>query len=495
MDLFPKPNSRLVSVREAVDGVDAGCPAPAWSVFVKTLWSNLKLGKPGRNGSCFNHVKVDPYKPSPTVPSSPAFGGFSTLYHWQEPRSLNLGELKRICAFPDGFKFAGDYEDGLNRIGNSVPPLFMLVISAKLRELFFGGAPIMLDLKKPYTEILDDAWKLHLAPREANASTVVSTFAGCGGSSLGYSMAGYKELLAVEWNDNAVETFKLNFPDVPVYHGDINKLTVEECLALAKLKPGELDVFDGSPPCQGFSTAGNRDFGDDRNQLFRQFVRLLKGIQPKVFVMENVSGMVKGKMKLIFAEILKELKGCGYNVKARLLNAKWFGVPQSRERMIFVGVRNGINVEPSHPNPSGWPVTVWQAIGHLPDYKIPERGHDWTDESPNGKNTKTWGRVFMAKEGVKFAGQKRRGHWNAPAGTLTTGGLMNAPYLRAIGAHPKYNRTFSQLEYRLLASFPEAFKFCGDLYEGYKRVGNCVPPLFMKAISEHIRSELIRRIG
>ena len=85
--------------------------------------------------------------------------------------------------------------------------------------------------------------------------TVISTFAGCGGSSLGYQMAGYRELLAVEWDDNAVETFRLNFPDVPVYHGDIAALSVEECLSLAGLKSGELDVFDGSPPCQGFSTA------------------------------------------------------------------------------------------------------------------------------------------------------------------------------------------------------------------------------------------------
>jgi DNA (cytosine-5)-methyltransferase 1 len=112
-------------------------------------------------------------------------------------------------------------------------------------------------------------------------------------------MAGFRELLAVEWDDNAVATFKLNFPGVPVYHGDIGKLSVAECLERTGLEPGQLDVFDGSPPCQGFSTAGKRKFDDDRNQLFREYVRLLRGLRPKVFVMENVSGMVKGKMKLI----------------------------------------------------------------------------------------------------------------------------------------------------------------------------------------------------
>ena len=162
-----------------------------------------------------------------------------------------------------------------------------------------------------YPAHLEAMWQRHLAPREPNAPTVISTFAGAGGSSLGYSMAGFRELLAVEWDDNAVETFKLNFPGVPVYHGDIAKLSVDECLSMAGIEPGQLDILDGSPPCQGFSTAGKRIMDDPRNQLFREFVRLLRGLRPKVFVMENVSGMVKGKMKLVFVEILKELKASG----------------------------------------------------------------------------------------------------------------------------------------------------------------------------------------
>ncbi len=96
-----------------------------------------------------------------------------------------------------------------------------------------------------YSAILDAAWQEHLAPKAANAPTVISTFAGCGGSSLGYSMAGFQELLAVEWDDNAVETFRLNFPEVPVYHGDVVKLSVDECLKLTGLEPGRLDVLDG----------------------------------------------------------------------------------------------------------------------------------------------------------------------------------------------------------------------------------------------------------
>jgi len=127
-----------------------------------------------------------------------------------------------------------------------------------------------------YPALLNEAWQQHLALRTKDAPTVISLFAGCGGSSLGYSMAGFRELLAVEWDDNAVATFKLNFPDVPVYHGDIHNLTVEQCLEMTGLQPNALDVLDGSPPCQGFSTAGKRQIDDSRNQLSFEFVRCCK---------------------------------------------------------------------------------------------------------------------------------------------------------------------------------------------------------------------------
>jgi len=195
--------------------------------------------------------------------------------------------------------------------------------------------------------------------------TVISTFAGCGGSSLGYKLAGYKELLAVEWDDNAVETFRLNFPDVPVYHGDIAKLTGSECMKLAGIKKGELDILDGSPPCQGFSTAGKRKFSDPRNSLFKEYARLLNELQPKVFVMENVTGMVKGCMKQAYLQIIKTLRECGYKAKGQVMNAMYFNVPQSRERVIIIGVREDLGIEPGHPKPETKPISVKNKIKHL----------------------------------------------------------------------------------------------------------------------------------
>lgn len=321
-----------------------------------------------------------------------------------------------------------------------------------------------------------------------DAPTVISTFAGCGGSSLGYQMAGFRELLAVEWDDNAVATFRLNFPDVPVYHGDIAKLSVEECLRLTGIEPGQLDVLDGSPPCQGFSTAGRRKMGDDRNQLFREYCRLLRGLQPRVFVMENVSGMIKGKMKLLTAEVFRELEGCGYRVKAQLMNAMYFGVPQSRERMIFVGVRKDLTVRPSHPKPQTRLVAVKEALRNL---KIPVEELDYARKAiENRKNS--IGRVLLATgPGMQLSDIEPRGFfWNwvrlhpdRPSPTITKDD--------ANICHSTEHRIITPVECRRLASFPDDFVFLGDCSERRARIGNSVPPLFMKAIACHIRSAIL----
>ena len=197
-----------------------------------------------------------------------------------------------------------------------------------------------------------------------NRLTAISLFAGCGGSSLGYKMAGYDVRLAVEWDAGAAAVYRRNFPDTPIYQGDIGDLSVSEALTIAELKPGELDILDGSPPCQGFSIAGKRKFSDSRNQLFREYVRMVEGLQPRAFVMENVSGMIKGKMKLMFAEMTRALKATGYSVSCRLLNAWWYGVPQDRRRLIWIGVRPDLGWEPSHPVPLvKSPVSVAEALG------------------------------------------------------------------------------------------------------------------------------------
>jgi DNA (cytosine-5)-methyltransferase 1 len=284
-------------------------------------------------------------------------------------------------------------------------------------------------------------------------------------------MAGYRELLAVEWEQNAADTFRLNFPHVSLYHGDIASLSVDECLKRAGVAPGELDVFDGSPPCQGFSTAGKREVDDPRNQLFREYCRLLSGLRPRAFVMENVSGMVKGGHKAIFAEVLRTLKSCGYKVKARLLNAMFYGVPQSRERLIFVGVRDDIGVEPSHPQ--GWsvPVIVRDAFVRVsaPDSPaLTPRYREYWNSAPQGGSVGKLRSVRKLSE-------------NHVPGTLLKSEGNGAPY------HYAECRAISTAERKRIGSFPDAFVFT-DFHSATARIGNSVPPLLMRAVASHVRS-------
>lgn len=312
-----------------------------------------------------------------------------------------------------------------------------------------------------YRQSLNAAWRDHRAPREDDAPTVISLFAGCGGSSLGYSMAGYRELLAVEWDANAIATFRRNFPEVAIYHGDIAALSVDACMRLAGLSaPGELDVLDGSPPCQGFSTVGKRILDDPRNQLFREYARLLDGLRPKAFVLENVSGMIKGKMKLVFAECMRELKARDYRVSARLMNAMYFNVPQNRERVIIIGVRNELGIAPSHPAPQTPPLAIHAAI-----------------DAPIG----TIGYSTAGNERHTLAGRRPVISVHRPMATLVRGG--NSRIMRPWRIAP-----ISVREAARFSGFPDSFTWgAGAL----ACIGDSVPPLFMRAIAEHLRAHAL----
>ncbi len=320
--------------------------------------------------------------------------------------------------------------------------------------------------------------------QETRDYTVVSTFAGCGGSSLGYRMAGFRELLAIDNDGNSVETFKLNFPEVPVWNRDICGITGKEILDFLGIGKGDLDLLDGSPPCQGFSTAGNRNIADERNNLFLEFVRLVRELRPKVFVMENVSGQVKGNMKGKFVEIMEAFGSLDYSVRAKLLNSKYYGVPQSRERIFYIGVRKDVGIEPIYPIPNNKLVTVLDAIGDLEEIEIPNR-KDITvglkeyavllDEGESASKYHPKGSLFRL---IRLAR-------NRPSPTVirsASTGLL----------HYKYNLSFlSAKEVVRLCSFPDSFSFVGSRNDVIDRVGNAVMPLQMKAIAETIRDKVL----
>jgi DNA (cytosine-5)-methyltransferase 1 len=349
-----------------------------------------------------------------------------------------------------------------------------------------------------YAELLDAAWSAHLAPRAEDAPTVVSTFAGGGGSSLGYSMAGYRELVAVDFDDHAVATLRANLHGVKVVQADLMKLGTRELLDLAGLEPGQLDVFDGSPPCQGFSTVGESNPDDERNRLFEHFVRLLGELRPRAFVMENVSGMVKGKMRLVFREVLQALKGAGYRVAVSLLDASYYEVPQARERLIFVGVRADLGVEPSLPPPRiARPYTVRDVLSSVraegPDLDdgltpaLDEYGRKWwplvrEGELLAGAKRRIHGRRAKVDLGDSMAVQKL--HPGRPSRTIlkTQKGTGKDTLV-----HPTRPRAVSITEAKVLASFPPGYVLEGTYQERWARIGNCVPPLLMRAVAEHVR--------
>jgi DNA (cytosine-5)-methyltransferase 1 len=209
-----------------------------------------------------------------------------------------------------------------------------------------------------------------------NGQRVVSLFSGCGGSSLGYRMAGFKVVWANEFIPAARETYLANFPDTVVDGRDIRTVTGAEILTATGLAAGELDILDGSPPCASFSMAGKRqhhwgkvkkysETTQRTDDLFFEYIRLLRELRPRRFIAENVSGLVKGVGKGFFLEIFAGLKAAGYRVESRLLDAQWLGVPQARQRIFFVGVRNDVDGAPGFPTPLPYRYAVADALPWL----------------------------------------------------------------------------------------------------------------------------------
>jgi len=302
-------------------------------------------------------------------------------------------------------------------------------------------------------------------------------------------MAGYEELLAVEFDENAIKTFKLNFPEVPIYEKDIKTLSEEKIIELTGLKQGQLDVLDGSPPCQGFSTVGSRSFSDPRNSLFLEFIRLLTVLKPKAFVMENVTGMIKGVMKQAFLIIIQSLRDSGYKVKAQVMNAKFYGVPQSRERIIFVGVRSDLGIEPSHPLPKMKPITFFEACKDL-DFDLPEDRFVGDvvkkySKIHNGKWSTDQKKYKIIKGNFGSAMSLQWANWNKVCGTITKSEIALSGIV-----HPRHTRYISLAEAKRCGSFPDNFIFT-DRANGIKRIGNSVPPKLMEAIANHIKNNIL----
>jgi DNA (cytosine-5)-methyltransferase 1 len=350
-----------------------------------------------------------------------------------------------------------------------------------------------------------------------NLFNVVSLFAGGGGSSTGYRLAGGKVLAINEFIPAAQNVYKSNYPDTYIFPGDIRQLTGKEILETVGIKKGELDILDGSPPCSSFSVAGlgrkgwgriksYSDSSQRTDDLFFEFVRILDEVQPKVFVAENVKGLTIGVNKEllgseqlnIFNEqettIFNSLSNKGYTVRYKVLNSNDYGVPQSRERVIFIGVRNDILKN----NPDL--VISYPKFNRIEKDSVYEATKDLIYSgnicAMSEAYKKNWekclpGESFFAmgkRTGKKESGvTRKRLNKNEPSSTVVTG-----PEL----FHWDECRTLTIEEVKRISSFPSDYIF-GNISNNKKweRMGRAVPPLMMKEVAENVFNTILKKIN
>ena len=312
-------------------------------------------------------------------------------------------------------------------------------------------------------------------------------------------MAGCQVLFANEFVEAARQSYKANCADYTIVDDrDIRKLTAQDVLDAIGMKQGDLDIMDGSPPCSAFSTAGKREKGwgevkkySDTAQvaddLFFEYARIIEGVRPRAFVAENVSGLIKGAAKGYFKEILAALKACGYRVKAKLLDAQWLGVPQVRQRLIFIGIRDDLGIDPIFPEPLRYRYSIKDALPWNPEAS--SRGMDLVEaESDMSKYAvgKEWQKLRPGEQSDKYF-QLVRVDPDKPCGTITSrGGDASV----ASVAHPTECRKFSIQELRAICGFPPDFELTGTYAQRWERLGRSVPPVMMSHIAKSVERAL-----
>ena len=361
-----------------------------------------------------------------------------------------------------------------------------------------------------------------------NKLVAIDLFCGCGGFSYGFAEAGFDMVLGIDMWKDATITYKHNFPSAHIINDDITNVSSSDLLKVINMNAEDIDVIIGGPPCQGFSVSGKRMIDDPRNKLYKSFVGLVDEIRPKVFVMENVPGLIRlfgGKVK---EEILNDFSSLGYRVNVQQLSSDAYGVPQQRKRVFFVGINeqklfNGVDFNfPEAKFGSGLKpvITCKDAISDLdfvPDdvsmgeeisYKLPAqseyqelmrkdsksiRNHSITMHKeqtkqiiamvPDGGNYKNLPVELQSTRKVNIAWTRMNSE--KPCFTIDTGHNHHFHY--------KENRVPTVRESARIQSFPDHFDFIGIKTSQLKQVGNAVPPLMAEAIAEEVKKIIERR--
>ena len=378
----------------------------------------------------------------------------------------------------------------------------------------------------------------------------VSLFAGCGGFCEGVELAGFDVAVAVEWDKYACMTYRANFPKTLLFEGDVHDFLRPGSDHAVKYKLQDIDLIFGGPPCQGFSQIGPRDLLDDRNSLYREFARVIRHIQPRMFLMENVPNMLLMKKGHFRDAILAHFRELGYrNTTVVKVSAADFGVPQTRERVFFFGTRDDLQSELDlqsfavsrlEPLKLADPITVWQAIGDLPAEVVHSgettaypplpaeassflrsmrldtaegvyskavkrrravsRGdtpllHNHHTKEMQAKRAKL---ISYLKPGAKadslpkniWNGARpekwRRLHPDLPSYTI----LAQMHRDLSEWVHPNQERWITVREAARLQSFHDGFVFKGSEWQQLKQVGNAVPPLLGLTVAKLARAIL-----
>ncbi len=334
-----------------------------------------------------------------------------------------------------------------------------------------------------------------------NKYNVIDLFSGAGGFLLGFEKEGFSIILSTDFDEDCENVHRTNRPQIPFIRKDIRAFANEEFDELVGGK--EVDVLIGGPPCQGFSTIGSRVSSDPqkrkrydpRNDLFREYIRILNHLQPKVFVMENVKGLKTRDGGKIFEEIQRQYEATGYDFNCTTLNAADYGVPQIRERVFFYGTRIGIGLEPPSPThgENGLPYnTVQTAIGDLAD-----QDETFPNHVPLKHREKNIQRYRLIPEGGRlpeenlppelyrknFGNTFKRLDRNRPSLTMVPGH-------NAFPIHPWLDRSLTVREAARIQTFPDDYIFCGRRDKQCMQVGNAVPVLLADAWARQIKEVL-----
>ena len=336
-------------------------------------------------------------------------------------------------------------------------------------------------------------------------NNIIDLFCGCGGLSKGFEMAGFNTVLAIDFWKDAVETFNNNHKNKVAICDDVSKISNEFLDDFTK--KNKITGIVGGPPCQGYSTVGKRDINDGRNYLYLQYCRIVEKVKPDFFVLENVKGLLtlnNGKFK---EDIVERFTKLGYIVDYKILNSADYGVPQNRNRVFFVGIKNK---KFKFPKEKSKKVTTYEAISDLTSY---EDKYTTSAQTSYQKNMRGNNKQLKNNEFTVHTEKTIDVISKIPDG----GKITDLP--KEFWEIRKYNKAFQRMNSKLqsytidtghrnyfhysenriptvresarIQSFPDNFIFYGSRTSQYKQVGNAVPPLLANAIA----IEIMKQIG